>query len=61
MTGPATPPVNQWKTLDKDLARFSQLYAATAATGRPVVAAGIAFVFVLICAVAAYLLKQGQP
>jgi inorganic phosphate transporter, PiT family len=48
MTDQTTPPVNQWKTLDKDLARLSQLEVATAAIGRPVVATGIAFVFVVL-------------
>jgi PiT family inorganic phosphate transporter len=61
MTDPTTPPVNQWKTLDKDLARFSQLEAATAAIGRPVVAMGIAFVFVVLCALLAFLLTGSQP
>jgi PiT family inorganic phosphate transporter len=60
MTDETDPRVNQWKTLDKDLARFSQLEAATAAIGRPVVATGIAFVFVLLCALAAFVLMGGQ-
>jgi PiT family inorganic phosphate transporter len=61
MTDHTTPPVNQWKTLDKDLARFSQLEAATAAMGRPVVATGIALVFVVVCALAAFVLTGHQP
>jgi len=60
MTDQTTPPVNQWKTLDKDLARISQLEAATAAVGRPVVAFGIAVVFVVICALAAFVLTGHQ-
>ena len=60
MTDPAIPPVNQWKTLDKDLARINQLEAATAAIGRPMVATGIAFVFVVICALAAFVLAGQQ-
>ena len=60
MTDQTTPPVNQWKTLDKDLARLSQLETATAAIGKPVVATGIAFVFVVLCALAAFLLMGGQ-
>lgn len=60
MTDQTTPPVNQWKTLDKDLARFSQLEAATAAVGRPVVATGIAVVFVVLCALLAFVLTGNQ-
>ena len=60
MTDQTTPPVNQWKTLDKDLARFSQLESATAAIARPVVATGIAFVFVVLCALLAFLLTGNQ-
>ncbi|WP_137110031.1 inorganic phosphate transporter [Rhodobacter sp. SY28-1] len=60
MTDQTTPPVNQWKTLDKDLARFSQLEAATAAIGRPVVAIGIAFVFVVVSALVAFVLTGHQ-
>jgi inorganic phosphate transporter, PiT family len=60
MTDQTTPPVNQWKTLDKDLARLSQLESATMAIGKPVVATGIAFVFVVFCALAAFLLMGGQ-
>lgn len=55
------PPVNQWKTLDKDLARISQLEAATAAIGRPMVAISIALAFVAVCALsAAFLAGQGS-
>jgi PiT family inorganic phosphate transporter len=50
MTDQASQPVNQWKTLDKDPARLSQLESASAAIGRPVVATGIAFAFVVLCA-----------
>ncbi len=56
MTDQPTQPVNQWKTLDKDLARISQLEAATAAIGRPFVAVGISLVFVLVCALVAFVL-----
>ena len=52
--------VNQWKTLDKDLARLNQLEAATAAIGRPVVAIGIALMFVLLSALAAFTLSGHQ-
>jgi PiT family inorganic phosphate transporter len=60
MSDQTSPPVNQWKTLDKDLARFSQLEAATTAIGRPIIAVGIAFVFVLLSALAAFLLTGHQ-
>ena len=60
MTDPGVRPVNQWKTLDKDLARLGQLEAATAAIGRPVVATGIAFVFVVVCALLAFVLAGQQ-
>ena len=60
MTDQTRHPVNQWKTLDKDLARFSQLEAATSAIGRPVVAMGIAFVFVVLCALLAFVLTGHQ-
>lgn len=54
MTDQTTPPVNQWKTLDKDLARFSQLEAATAAVAKPAVAIGLSLVFVLMSALVAF-------
>lgn len=60
MTDQSDHPVNQWKTLDKDLARFSQLEAATAAISRPVVALGIAFVFVIVSALVAFVLTGNQ-
>ena len=60
MADQTTPPVNQWKTLDKDLASFGKLEAATAAMGRPVVAIGVALAFVVVCALAAYALTGHQ-
>jgi inorganic phosphate transporter, PiT family len=60
MTDQPSPPVNQWKTLDKDLARLGQLEAATAAVGRPVVAIGIALVFIVVCALLAFMLTGHQ-
>lgn len=60
MTDQTTPPVNQWKTLDKDLARIGQLEAATAAISRPVVAIGVAFVFIVLCALFAFVLTGNQ-
>ncbi len=69
MTNPPTPPlagadrpakpVNQWKTLDKDLRRISQLEQATQFVGRPLVAIGIALVFIVFCGVAASILAGG--
>ena len=56
MTNPPLPPANRWKTLDKDLARFSQLENAAAAIGRPMVAIGISFIFVVVCALVAFAL-----
>lgn len=60
MTDETDPRLNQWKTLDKDLARFSQLEAATTAIGKPVIATGIAFVFVMLCALFAFFLMGNQ-
>lgn len=60
MTDQSDHPVNQWKTLDQDLARFSQLESATAAISRPVVALGIAFVFVVVSALVAFVLTGNE-
>ena len=49
-----TPPINRWKTLDKDLGRVALLEQATAAIARPMVAIGIALVFVSVCGLAAF-------
>lgn len=46
-------PTNKWKTLDKDLGRLVQLENATAFVGKPMVAIGIALVFIALSAVAA--------
>ncbi len=51
---------NQWKTLDKDLKRISRLEAATAYTGRPLVAPGIALAFIVLAGLAA-MVVIGQP
>lgn len=53
MTDQPTGPINRWKTLDKDLDRLVLLERATAAISRPMVAVGIALVFVLLCGLAA--------
>jgi len=57
MPPPSLPPVNQWKTLDKDLAQFSRLENAAAAIGKPSVAIGISIVFLLLCALGAFALS----
>ncbi|MCE6951944.1 inorganic phosphate transporter [Cereibacter sphaeroides] len=51
--------VNQWKTLDKDLKRVSQLERATQFVGRPLVAVGIALIFIVLCGVGASILMGG--
>ncbi len=47
-----TPQGSQWKTLDKDLNRISQMEMATAYVSRPLVAPGIALAFIVIAALA---------
>ncbi|QCO56027.1 inorganic phosphate transporter [Pseudorhodobacter turbinis] len=49
-------PVNQWKTLDKDLNRISHLERANQYVARPLVAPGMALAFIVIVAVIAALL-----
>lgn len=55
------PGQNRWKTLDKDLARLSQLEAATAAIGKPSFAIGFSLIFIVICGLVAYVLAGGAP
>lgn len=43
---------NQWRTLDKDLGRISQLEYATQYVSRPMVGLGIALAFVVIVGIA---------
>ncbi|MEI4484694.1 inorganic phosphate transporter [Frigidibacter sp. MR17.14] len=45
--------VNQWKTLDKDLGRIGRLEEATLFISRPLVAPGLALVFVVLATVGA--------
>jgi PiT family inorganic phosphate transporter len=52
---------NQWKTLDKDLGRLSQLELATHVIARPMVGIGIALVFVLLAGIGAALFFNQQP
>ncbi len=56
-----TPPVNQWKTLDKDLKRFGLLEDATQFVARPLVAPGIALAFIVLAGVVAGILMGAQP
>gem|GEM_PF-1682069 len=57
MSGGPSPPINQWKTLDKDLGRVVHLEQATAALARPMVSIGISLVFVMVCGLAAFVLS----
>lgn len=43
------------ETLDRDLARFSNLEAATSMVGRPMVGVGVSFIFVVMAGLAAML------
>ncbi|MDS9469455.1 anion permease [Paracoccus sp. MBLB3053] len=48
-----TGPRNQWKTLDKDLGRIVSIEMAAARLSRPLVAPGLALLFVVVVAIAA--------
>ena len=48
-----TPQGSQWKTLDTDLNRISQVELATAYVGRPMVGMGIALAFIVVAGVVA--------
>ena len=52
---------NQWKTLDKDLGRISQVEYATAYVARPLTALGIALAFIAVAGLAAALFFGTQP
>ena len=54
------PPVNQWKTLDKDLGRIGRLEEATQFVARPLVAPGIALAFIVLAGVVAAVLMGAQ-
>ncbi len=54
-------PVNQWKTLDKDLNRISHLEQATQYVARPLIAPGLGLAFIVLVAVAAALFSGGSP
>ena len=55
------PQTNKWKTLDKDLGRITQLEAATAYVGRPMVASGIALAFIVVAGLGAALFFGATP
>lgn len=57
----AQPPVNQWKTLDKDLKRIGRLEDATQFVARPLVAPGLALAFIVLAGVVAGILMGAQP
>lgn len=54
-------PINQWKTLDKDLKRIVQLEQAGQFVGRPLLSLGIALVFIVLAGVAASVIVGGTP
>jgi len=54
-------PLNQWKTLDKDLNRIAYLERATQYVARPLIAPGVALAFILIVAFFAAVLTGGSP
>jgi len=57
----ATPPVNQWKTLDKDLKRIGLMEEATQFVARPLVAPGLALAFIVLAGMGAGILMGAQP
>lgn len=50
---------HHWKTLDRDLGRFSRLESATQYTSKPLVGFGVALVFLVIVGLGAAVLFQG--
>ena len=54
-------PNNQWRTLDKDLGRISQLEYATQYVSRPMVGLGIALAFVVVVGVGVAVLLGTPP
>lgn len=57
----ATPPKNQWKTLDKDLGRIGRLEDAAQFISRGLVAPGLALAFIVLVGIVATLLIGGEP
>ena len=56
-----TPRGSQWKTLDRDLNRISQVEYATAYVARPLVAPGIALAFIVLAGIAAAVFFGQMP
>ncbi|MDN5786731.1 inorganic phosphate transporter [Pseudorhodobacter sp.] len=54
-------PLNQWKTLDKDLNRISYLEQATQYVARPLLAPGLGLAFIAVVAIVAAVLSGGSP
>lgn len=57
----AAHPNNQWKTLDKDLGRLSQIELATQYVSKPLVGIGISLVFLILVGLGAAILFDQQP
>ncbi|PYF12030.1 PiT family inorganic phosphate transporter [Rhodobacter viridis] len=57
----ATPPINQFKTLDKDLSRIGLLEEATQFVARPLVAPGLGLAFIVLAGVFAGILMGAHP
>ena len=55
------PTGNQWRTLDKDLNRISQVEYATNFVSRPLVGLGVSLAFIVIAALVAAVLFGQQP
>lgn len=55
------PLKNQWKTLDRDLGRLSQIELATQYVARPLVGIGISLAFLLVAGIGATLFFDDQP
>ena len=55
------PKGKQWKTLDKDLNRISQVEIATLYIARPMVGLGVALAFIIVAGLAAAMIFGGQP
>ncbi|WP_319825662.1 inorganic phosphate transporter [Thalassovita sp.] len=55
----ASPENKQWKTLDKDLGRISQIEYATHYVSKPLVAPSIALIFIIVAGLAAAILFGG--
>nr|WP_132541091.1 inorganic phosphate transporter [Rhodovulum euryhalinum] len=56
-----THKTNQWRTLDKDLNRFSRVEYATMHVSRPLVGVGISLAFIVLAALAAMVITGQSP